>query len=274
MWAALLLFLQPPDPAATAQFEPLYRAELAARQAQYGSRHPRVAQALRDLALFLKANGKPAESVTLLRQALAIDERPQDLITLAQLVPPAEAAVLLERSLKLKPSGEAHHRLADLLAASRQFDAARAHYLSAISLYTAESSPQLGVALNDLGFLDESLERFPQAEANYRKALAAHRKTYGNQHPEVGITLNNLASTISAQGRAAEAEPLLRQALTILEQTLGPHHERTAACAANLADLLSALNRKTAARALYDRAIAIYERLGQRDNAEQLRARR
>ena len=115
---ALLLLLQIPDPAGTAQFEPLYRAELALREKQHGAKHTRVARAMRDLALFLKAHARNDEARALLSRALAIEERAQDCLALAELSPPHEAGPLLERSLRIKESPQAHHRLADLLALS------------------------------------------------------------------------------------------------------------------------------------------------------------
>jgi len=271
--AALLLLLQIPDPAGTAQFEPLYRAELALREKQHGEKHPRVAQALRDLALFLKTHSRKDEARDLLARALAIQERAEDCFALAELSPPHEAGPLLERSLRLKESPEAHHRLADLLAGAQHLDPARQHYERAVELYAQAGSDHLGLALNDLGFLHESQERFKEAEVYYRRALAAHQKAHGPKHPEVGITLNNLGSVVGAQGRLAEAEPLLRQALTTLEQTLGNVHERTAACASNLGDLLSALNRPAAAKPLYNRALRIYEQLNMTSNAAEIRER-
>lgn len=271
--AALLLLLQIPDPAGTAQFEPLYRQELALRQQQLGPKHPRVAQAMRDLALFLKTQAKKDEARALLTSALAIEARAEDCLTLAELSPPHEAGPLLERSLRLRETPEAHHRLADLLAGAQHLDAARQHYERAVELFARSGSEQLGLALNDLGFLHESQERFKEAEVYYRRALAAHQKAHGPKHPEVGIALNNLGSVVGAQGRLAEAEPILRQALTTLEQTLGNLHERTAACAANLGDLLSALNRPAAAKPLYNRAIRIYEQLKMPANAAEIRER-
>lgn len=270
---ALLFLLQIPDPAGTAQFEPLYRQELALRQKQHGEKHARVAQALRDLALFLKAHTRNDEARSLLSQALGIEERAEDCLALAELSPPHEAGPLLERSLKLKESPEAHHRLADLLAGAQHLEPARQHYERAVELFAQAGSDQLGLALNDLGFLHESQQRFKEAEVYYRRALAAHQKAHGPKHPEVGIALNNLGSVVGAQGRLAEAEPLLRQALTILEQTVGSVHERTAACAANLGDLLSALNRAAAAKPLYNRAIRIYEQLKMPANAAEIRER-
>jgi len=271
--AALLLLWQIPDPAGTAQFEPLYRAELSLRQKQLGEKDPRVAQAMRDLALFLKTHGKNDEARALLSRALAIEERAEDCLALAELSPPHEAGPLLERSLWIKESPQAHHRLADLLAGAQHFDPARQHYERAVELYSQAGADQLGLALNDLGFLHESQERFKEAEVYYRRALAAHQKAHGPKHPEVGITLNNLGSVVGAQGRLAEAEPLLRQALATLDQTLGNVHERTAACAANLGDLLSALNRPAAAKPLYNRAIRIYEQLKMPSNAAEIRER-
>lgn len=271
--AALLLLLQIPDPAGTAQFEPLYRQELALRQQQLGPKHPRVAQAMRDLALFLKTHSKKDEARALLAGALAIQARAEDCLALAELSPPHEAGPLLERSLSLQETPEAHHRLADLLAGAQHLDAARQHYERAVELFAQSGSEQLGLALNDLGFLHESQERFKEAEVYYRRALAAHQKAHGPKHPEVGIALNNMGSVVGAQGRLAEAEPILRQALNTLEQTLGNVHERTAACAANLGDLLSALNRPAAAKPLYNRAIRIYEQLKMPANAAEIRER-
>ncbi|MCC6591376.1 MAG: tetratricopeptide repeat protein [Bryobacterales bacterium] len=274
MWAVVVLVLfQIPDPAGTAQFEPLYREEVARVERQYGATHPKAAQAVRDLALFVRGQGRPDEARDLLRRVVAIEAKPDDLLALAELSPPAEAGPLLERSLGIKETPEAHHRLADLLAGARQLEPAEKHYERAIAMYQAANRPEGGVALNDLGFLYENTERYKQAEALYRRALAAHQRVHGAKHPEVATTLNNLGSTLGAQGRFTEAEPLVRRALTMFEQTLTPVHERIAACAANLADMLGATNRAAAAKPLYERAAKIYDLLGRPQEAADIRSR-
>jgi tetratricopeptide (TPR) repeat protein len=264
---------QPPDPANTAQFEPLYRAELAAKGTAFGKTDARTLQAVRDLALFLKGHESTAEARALLRRLAETKPTAADLLALAELSEPGEALPLLERAVSLEESGEARWRLGSAYAAAQQLDKAKAEYQRAAAIWEKEANPKVGVAWNDLGFLAETQERFPEAEGYYRKALGAHQKRLGLKDPEVATAMNNLGSVVGAQGRLPEAEGYIRKALALFEETLGNAHERTASCAANLADLLTATGRAAAARPLYERAMKTYEQLGQREAAADIRAR-
>src|SRR5579859_169421 len=61
---------RPADPAALL---PLYEQALAAREAELGLEHPKVARSASDLGLFLKMHGDPKGAESALRQALTID---------------------------------------------------------------------------------------------------------------------------------------------------------------------------------------------------------
>ncbi len=275
MIGSLLAFwlLQLPDPANTAQFEPLYRAELSAKESAFGKTDPRTLQAVRDLALYLKGHDRAEEARSLLRRLAGAKPTGGDLLALAELSEPGEALPLLERALSLEESGEARWRLGSAYAAAQQVEKAKAEYQRAAAIWEKEANPKVGVAWNDLGFIAETQERFPEAETYYRKALAAHQKRLGLKDPEVATALNNLGSVVGAQGRLPEAEGYIRKALAMFEETIGVAHERTASCAANLADLLTATGRAAAARPLYERALRTYEQLGQREAAADVRAR-
>ncbi|MCW5982895.1 MAG: tetratricopeptide repeat protein [Bryobacteraceae bacterium] len=253
------------DPAAPAQFEPLFRQRWE---------RTRTEEAARDYGLFLQRIGNREGAARMLRQSLELEETAETLAALAALVPPAEALAYLQRALAIRPSGDLLLAMAALLEARGDALAAEKRLREALALYEKElgpSHPTTAVALNDLGLTLENREDFQGAEPLYRRALAIQQKAFGSVHPEVGTTLNNLAGVVGASGRLAEAEPLYRRALSVLEQTVGPRHRRVAACAANLAALLAALERPKEAKALYARAASIFDEQGETDAARQAR---
>ncbi len=63
------------QPRTVPPFTALYREAVARRQKQFGPAHPKVAESLTNLALFLQNSGDLAAAEPLLRQALAIEEK-------------------------------------------------------------------------------------------------------------------------------------------------------------------------------------------------------
>ncbi len=262
-WCSLLLtslMLAQMDPASLV---PLYRQALAARQRQYGAKHPKVARSASDLGLYLLKLGDREGAVAALRQALEIDleqfpaEHPSvagDRENLASALPPSpESASLLEQASHCSDPHIAARVLSKLGAMQEQAqrpDLALASYRQALKL------DESAARLNDLALL---LEPQP-AEPLFRKALAMRQRDSGPKHPETAIAMNNLGNVLLAQRKLVEAERLQRGALQILETALGKDHPRTGISCSNLADVLRAKGDAVSAKALYRRTLSINEK--------------
>ena len=267
----MLVAAQVWDPAHPTRLEPALIQALAQLE---GS--PAYAPAAAEYARFLVAHGRKDEAEAWFRKSIGLRTAAADLESLAALGPP-DAIALLTRAVAIRDKegqptalSRTLRRLGAAQEAQRESAAAEATYRRALPIATGA---EVGLLANDIGLILENRNDMRGAEAMYRRALAAFERVHGPRHPEVGAALNNLAGSLGAQGRIAEAEPMLRRALATFDATVGPNHERTAATAANLGDLLDARGRTAEARLFYQRAATTYEALGNRAEAEGVRAR-
>jgi tetratricopeptide (TPR) repeat protein len=76
--------------------------------------------------------------------------------------------------------------------------------------------PNVATDLNNLAGLLNDINRLPEAEPLYRRALAIDEKASARSIPRWQETFNNLAGLLRAANRLTEAEPLFRQVLRIL----------------------------------------------------------
>jgi tetratricopeptide (TPR) repeat protein len=116
------------------------------------------------------------------------------------------------------------------------------------------------VAVADLNnSLGRVLTRRPQeAEAHFRKALAIHRKHYGDEHDAIAWDLDNLAVVLYEQRRLGEAETAVRQSLAIKRKVLGPVHPSTLQTQTNLGELLRERGELEPARELLQEAVELF----------------
>jgi tetratricopeptide (TPR) repeat protein len=82
------------------------------------------------------------------------------------------------------------------------------------------------------------LQRFPQAETEYRAIAQAHAAALGPDAQETLESLNQLSVALAEQGRLAEAEPITRQVAAGLERLRGADHAFTLQAKENLAMLV------------------------------------
>jgi CHAT domain-containing protein/tetratricopeptide (TPR) repeat protein len=97
------------------------------------------------------------------------------------------------------------------------------------------------------------LQRFQEAEATHKRAIAILEKNPGPNQSELLTALKNLAFQYQIQGRLADAEPLHKRVLLILQQEWGPQHPLVAEALIKLAELYGDAVR-------FDEAIAHYAR--------------
>jgi tetratricopeptide (TPR) repeat protein len=149
-------------------------------------------------------------------------------------------------------------RLGNLLYTLARYPEAETEFKAALAL--AHSDTEQAVALNQFALLLKDTNRLNEAEPLMRRALAIDEKSYDSEHPNVARDLNNLAVLLLATNRLDEAEPLMRRALAIDEKSYGAEHSTVATHLNNLAQLLQATNRLNEAEPLMRRALAIDEK--------------
>ena len=256
MLAVVLLAtaLQSPD------FEYLYREALAMREKQFGREHPKVADRVLDLALYLKRRGETAEPKRLLRRALGMYEKAKAaqfsiaLENLADLSQPAEAETLLRRAVAADPdTPRLAARLADVLERRGKLEEAESLYRRALSIQEKTldaNDPAIAATCNNLGLVVEARGRPGDAGLLFGRAAVIYEKAYGRRHPEYATALANLAGTLRAQGDTQGAVKLLQQAHMTLEATVGPDHSNTRQACAGLAAALAEIGDRGGAEAI------------------------
>jgi tetratricopeptide (TPR) repeat protein len=114
--------------------------------------------------------------------------------------------------------------------------------------------------LNELGYINNFLGHYAEAEPLFRRSLSIREKQLGSDHPDVANSLNNLAGLYDSQGKYAEAEPLYRRSLSIREKQLGSDHPDVATSLNNLAGLYDSQGKYAEAEPLYRRSLSIREK--------------
>lgn len=138
-----------------------------------GSRQPELRSAALRMAIAAHSRGDLAAAEPLYRQALDEDAACFEALhnlghVLMHLDRPAEALVLFERALALRPDAPAtHNMLAQALRRQERYDAAIEHHRRAIAL-----RPGYAQAHHDLGRLLQGLGRIDEARASLEAALA------------------------------------------------------------------------------------------------------
>ncbi len=240
--------------------------------------------ALSNLANLLQATNRLSEAESLMRRALALDERsygPEHpkvstrLSNLASLLQEtnrlSEAEPLLFRALAIDEwsYGTEHRKVAtDLNILAYLFQdtnrLVEAEPLMRCALAIDEQSygpghPNVASGLSYLAGLLQVTNRLAEAEPLRRRALVIEEQSYGPEHPNVATDLNYLARLLQATNRLVEAEPLMRRSLAIHEQSFGAEHPRVAVELITLAELFRAMNRLVEAEPLMRRALVIAE---------------
>ena len=122
--------------------------------------------------------------------------------------------------------------------------------------------PIIGIRLNNLASVHESMGQYDKALPLYTRALAISEKAHGPEHPTTGIRLNNLARLYESMGQYDKALPLIMRALAISEKAQGPEHPSTGTILNNLALLYGTMGQYDKALPLVMRALAISANAG------------
>ncbi len=207
------------------------RRMLDIEERAFGSRDPRLATALSQLALTLPAN-RADEAEALLRRSLELtDENPDEgpdnvnaaraLYRLSDYVywrgARADAEDLANRALTIlvKSQGPDDIGVAQHLVHLSDWrredgDLAGAERLATRALeidraHLAPGHPYTTLAERNLGEAQLESHQYAQAEASFRQAADQSARVLGPHHPDVGAARAMLAAALLAQGRADEA---------------------------------------------------------------------
>ena len=121
---------------------------------------------------------------------------------------------------------------------------------------------------NNLAGIYQALGRYPEAKAEYEKALALQRRIGEDNNPTLPHALNNLGTVLWHTGELDKAKALFDEARTRLEKTLGPEHPTVAYVHRNLGDLAILQPDLDAAIAHYRAAQTIWENVHGVDNVD------
>lgn len=113
----------------------------------------------------------------------------------------------------------------------------------------------------ELADLFRCLQRHPDADRYYGRALGIYEKTLGPDHPEIAKMLLSMAVNYDYQHLHQDAVAAGRRSLASRETTLGPDHPRTADSLNILGSVYLKQSSPIAAQPLLRRALETAERL-------------
>ena len=102
--------------------------------------------------------------------------------------------------------------------AGRHADAAES-FRQAVRLIERSSpgSVRLAAALNSLALEYDTLARYPDAEANYRRALSILEHSAAKDNTDYALTLANLGGLYASTGKVARGERMLAEAIALFD---------------------------------------------------------
>lgn len=114
-------------------------------------------------------------------------------------------------------------------------------------------------AINNVGYLYQSLGQSTLAEPLFQKALKIREQTLGVDNPDVALTLNNLALIYQDNGDFARAEELYLRSLAIKEKNFGARKLELAIELNNLATLYKEKGDYDSAEKNFQQVLSIFE---------------
>ncbi len=260
----------------------------AATLDRLGSEPALRARYLLELGLLRSGEGKYAEALVPLREAVALRRaaRPKGGASgRAELVEPlGSLGMVLHRngdyeaarkayeealSLGRRELGAEHpevasmlQRVGNLLFDQGRFEESSTYSRQALAIREKVLGPehhQVGSSLTSLGNALSELGRPAEALACYERALVLQRRAFGENSPAVGVTLNNIGNVYLNQRRFDRAEQQFRQVYEIRAKTLGPTHPSTALALHNRGVVLDKWGRSGEALPLFQKSLGISE---------------
>src|SRR5262249_23218969 len=100
-----------------------------------------------------------------------------------------------------------------------------------------DTDPPTATSFNNLGYAYRERGDFPQALANFERAVAIKEAALGDDHPDTALARNNVAFALVRLKDHARARPNYERALAAFERTAGPADWRTVTAPRNLVSL-------------------------------------
>ncbi len=188
-----------------------------------GSRDAAAVHSLRGLGLVRLHQGRYAEAIDLLRQAVQMAEGSEGPST--------------------KLAADAIHDLASAYFAAADYDNAEELYSAARDLreeLLGPGHPDVAASLNNLALLSGARGDYEEALTLYEEAFSITGRALGPDHAESAAILNNLAGCCWALGRYDDATAFVARALKIRRDAHGEEHPLVAACLNQEARILRA----------------------------------
>lgn len=242
-----------------------------------GPKSDSVYQAIKNLAALNYQNGSYQDSLSGLKQLLAIKEEiagSEDLEVgeilnniahLYRRLDDSQTGIIYaERALTVRRNslGQKHAVVAsslDLLGTLYQTigDLAKAKNLlnESLAIYKEigeGNSINAGTAFASLASIYGDLAEFDEANEHFLKALEIYENTYGKDHLQTALLAGNYGLFLGNIGNFKESEPWLSHSYETCLKTLGPDHPNTSICLANYA--ISFMN-----QGRYQEAIPLFE---------------
>lgn len=215
-----------------------FEEALALEQERLDADHPRIANALNNLAAVLVLRERHAEAKEMLARAIEIYERGfgEEHPNVAKLRLNvsslemgmgnlAEARAHVERAIQIweRAFEEGHAgvgrgliNLADIAMGEKRFEEAQEHAARAVEILQPHlgDHPQLAMALSVLGSAQRELGRSKPAIEALERAVKMSEDTLGAAHPQVGPMRVELAEAHAQAGRYEEAIAALERVLS------------------------------------------------------------
>jgi len=167
--------------------------------------------------------------------------------------------------------GGAHHCLAELYRATRDYRSARLHAERCVAVwekaYRKNSRDEIYVAsaLNNLASIEAKLDELPRAAELYRRAVEIEERIGGSVNPGLGTVLNNYANVLIAQKAYDRAGVMLERALAIVEMAYGADHADASLVLHSMGHLAMSKRDFETAETYLRRAVAIEDKLQGRE---------
>ena len=195
-------------------------------------------------AVSLAREGKPAEALAHLEEALAIrrrlltDDHPYTAIS--------------------------YENLGSFLSIQGKHAEAQPHFEKALAIRCrvwTDDGPETALGYDNLAVNLGKQKKYAQAQAFFEKALAIRRKVSADDQSGIIASLNNLAYDLDLQGKHAAAQPLLEELLAIRCRVFTRDHADKAYSYQCLAVNLDAQRKYAAAQPLFETALEMYRHL-------------
>jgi len=176
----------------------------------FGSKHPRLARDLSNLASTYTHMGNYDQALLLQLEMLRIHRA--------------------NPNVDLNDLAETHRDLAFTVAHLGKYEQALRYYREALAIHQRARQPdQFAIAhiVMGIGHALSHLGQDPEALINLTEAFDRARKIYGDSHPHVALTMHNIAIVLSRLGRVDEAKAMGIRAVKTSRHSSGPDHPDT-----------------------------------------------